>query len=183
VDPVDGTINFVEGSDRFGVMVALVVRGETQAGWIYSPVPDELAVAVRGGGATLDGATLPARAIQDFENARGDYSARFVPEPLRTQISKCLAPVPDIQQGHCSAHAYLDTARGKLDFVVQYLMTPWDHAAGTLMVEETGGTSRFLDDESPYTAVPREARLMLSVCNEGGWASYRDVLRGAIATP
>ena len=55
VDPVDGTGNFVDGSPDFGVMAAYVESGEVAAAWIWLPVHDHLAVAVRGAGATLDG--------------------------------------------------------------------------------------------------------------------------------
>ena len=42
IDPLDGTRNFAEGRPTFAVIIALVVRGETQAGWIYDPVADDL---------------------------------------------------------------------------------------------------------------------------------------------
>ncbi|MGW6461793.1 inositol monophosphatase family protein, partial [Streptomyces sp. NPDC055078] len=58
VDPVDGTRQFVRGERGFCTLVALARRGELLASWTYAPVLDELAIAVRGLGARLDGALL-----------------------------------------------------------------------------------------------------------------------------
>ena len=50
IDPVDGTANFAHGRPRFAVAVALVVDGETLAGWIHDPVPNRTIVAIKGQG-------------------------------------------------------------------------------------------------------------------------------------
>lgn len=58
VDPVDGTRQFVHGNDGFCTLVALVRHGVLHASWTYAPARDQLATAVRGGGAFLDGERL-----------------------------------------------------------------------------------------------------------------------------
>lgn len=58
VDPVDGTRQFVHGDDGFCTLVALVRHGAVLASWTYAPARDQLATAVRGGGAFLDGERL-----------------------------------------------------------------------------------------------------------------------------
>ncbi|MER5828337.1 inositol monophosphatase family protein, partial [Streptomyces mirabilis] len=58
VDPVDGTRQFVHGDTGFCTLVALAVGGVVQASWTYAPARDQLAVAVRGRGARLDGELL-----------------------------------------------------------------------------------------------------------------------------
>jgi len=55
VDPIDGTANFSAGNPPFGIMIALLADGETQASWIYDPLSRRLCHAVRGGGAFVDG--------------------------------------------------------------------------------------------------------------------------------
>jgi fructose-1,6-bisphosphatase/inositol monophosphatase family enzyme len=93
-------------------------------------------------------------------------------EPLRSRYTESFSAAAQVQQRHCSAYAYLDTARGQSDFVMQYLMSPWDHAAGALIVEEAGGAVRFLDDGSPYTPERRGPRPMLAVGDAEMWADY-----------
>ncbi len=172
VDPVDGTRNFVHGLATFGVMVALVHEGTTQAGWIFAPMEGVMARAIKGEGAWLDGKPLQGRKGVSFSDAFGDYSSTYVDPPLRDLFSDALKSVRGTRQGHCSAYAYLDTARGELDFVLQYRMSPWDHAAGVLLVEEAGGAARFLDDGEGYTPLPRGSRAMLTVSDKAMWTDY-----------
>lgn len=176
VDPVDGTANFVEGSSKFGVMVALVQQGIPLAGFIYAPVEDVMAIALRGQGATLNGQTMQGRKAVGFAQSSGDYSSVYVDPPLRDHLTAAVEGCAQTRSGHCSAYAYLDTARGEIDFVLQYKMSPWDHAAGALMVEEAGGTFRFLDDAEPYTAIARPARAAMAVGDRNMWAPYREAL-------
>ena len=177
IDPVDGTANFVKGEPRFGVMVALVDGGVSRAGFIYAPVEDVMAVARRGEGATLDGAPLRGRERVPFPEAHGDYSSKYVKPPLRDHLLAAVEGCAGTRAGHCSAYAYLDTARGQLDFVLQYLMSPWDHAAGSLLVEEAGGGLRVLDNGEPYTPVKRKPRAALAVGDDNQWAVYRAALK------
>lgn len=65
VDPLDGTNNFAEGREPFGMMVALVEDGVTQAGWIYAPVTKRLCSARRGAGAFIDGVRVTVAPLTD----------------------------------------------------------------------------------------------------------------------
>ncbi|ADM09980.1 putative inositol monophosphatase [Parvularcula bermudensis HTCC2503] len=177
VDPVDGTANFVKGQPQFGLMVALIDEGVTKAGFIFAPIEDAMAVAIKGEGARLNGAPLSARPQRQFSEAVGDYSSRYVRAPLRQKLTCAVERAQATRQGHCSAYAYLDTARGKIDFVLQYLMNPWDHAAGALLVEEAGGAVRFLQDGRPYTPENRAPEAMLAVGVAEDWSDYSECLK------
>ena len=176
VDPVDGTANFVEGKREFGVMVALVEGGLTRAGFIFAPVENVMAIAVRGEGATLDGEAIHGRKSVPFSDAFGDYSSKYVKPPLRDHLSAAVLTSAGTSQKHCSAYAYLDCARGQIDYVLQFLMSPWDHAAGGLMVEEAGGALRFLDDGAAYHPVPRAPRAALACGDAAMWQTYREAV-------
>lgn len=172
VDPVDGTANFVQGSPQFGVMVARIHKGETVEGWIYTPIEGVMATAQKGAGATANGEALSGRKAIPFAKSFGDYSSKYVQQPLRQQYTELFTGAGGTRQGHCSAYAYLDTARGQLDFVLQFLMSPWDHAPGILLVNEAGGAVRFLDDGSPYTPIARVPRPMLATSDKEMWTDY-----------
>lgn len=176
VDPVDGTRNFVQGDAKFAVMVALVQAGVPQAAWIFPPVENVMATAQRGGGAHVDGVPITGRRGRPFAQAFGDYSSIYVDPPWRDHFTTAFQAAGGTGQRHCSAYAYLDTARGEQDFVLQYRMSPWDHAAGALMVTEAGGAVRFLDDGTPYTAMDRASRPMLAVSDAANWGLYVDNL-------
>ena len=176
VDPVDGTGNFVAGSDRFGVMAALVRGGETVLGLILPPVDGRCAVAERGAGARFGGEPIRGRTGVPFEASFGDYSKMYVDEPLRSAYEAALRAAGGTRAGRCSAWAYLDVARGAADFVLQYRMTVWDHAPGTLLVEEAGGAARMLADGARYRPTWQPDAPMLAVGDAGAWEKYAERL-------
>jgi len=177
VDPVDGTYNFVQGSERFGMMVALCQGGVVRQGWILFPVDGRCARAELGAGAEFGGQRITAKLIKPWAETTGDYSHTYVEEPYRSAFLQSTDRAASVRQGRCSAYAYTDLARGELDFVLQYQMTPWDHAPGQLLVEESGGRFGFLPDGDPYTPVAREGRPMLATAAFDAWTTYERELR------
>ena len=176
VDPVDGTGNFVDGSTRFGVMVALVKGGETVLGVIYPPTDGRCALAERGAGAAFGGEPLQGRRGAPFAQAAGDFSSLYFDEPLRSRYEARFANAASVHAGRCSAWAYLDAARGHSDFVMQYRMTVWDHAPGVLLVAEAGGRSAMLADGAPYRPVAQPDAPMLCTADAAMWPAYAEAL-------
>ena len=178
VDPVDGTNNFVQGSDRFGVMVAFVRGGETVMSWILLPVDGRCAIAEKGAGARFGDEPMEPRRSVPFSNAHGDYSKSYVDEPYRSILDAGTAKSAGTHQGRCSAHGYTELTRGIQDYFVQFIMTPWDHAPGQLIVEETGGRFALMPSGERYTAIPRPNQPMLVTADAGVWESYARALMG-----
>ncbi|MFD0311573.1 inositol monophosphatase family protein [Streptomyces sp. NPDC127119] len=148
VDPVDGTRQFVHGDPGFCTLVALAQRGVVLASWTYAPVRDQLAVAVRGRGAQLDGEPLLAGAPdpgRDLEVATShpDYTTDDQKRALLGLRTKGVSPRPCGSAGL----EYLAIARGELDAVAFSWEAAWDHAAGLLLVEEAGGAHLTLAGE------------------------------------
>ncbi|NNU15070.1 inositol monophosphatase [Parvularcula sp. ZS-1/3] len=180
VDPVDGTWNFVQGSERFGVMVAFVRAGEVAQSWILFPVDGRCAVAEKGAGATFGGERLGSNPVKPWTEASGDFSPVYVDEPYKSAFAAAVDKSAGHRAGHCSAYAYTDLARGLIDYVVQFKMTPWDHAPGQLIVEEAGGRFGFLPGGEAYTPVAREDRPMLEVARAENWEAYGRALMAAV---
>ncbi|MGW6014105.1 inositol monophosphatase family protein [Streptomyces sp. NPDC055210] len=148
VDPVDGTRQFVHGDPGFCTLVALAQRGVVLASWTYAPVRDQLAVAVRGRGALLDGEPLLAGAPdpgRDLEVATShpDYTTDDQKRALLGLRTQGVGPRPCGSAGL----EYLAIARGELDAVAFSWEAAWDHAAGLLLVEEAGGAHLTLAGE------------------------------------
>ncbi|MFC7883491.1 inositol monophosphatase family protein [Streptomyces sp. NPDC057376] len=141
VDPVDGTRQFVHGDPGFCTLVALAHHGVVRASWTYAPVPDQLATAVRGQGAFLDGERLhagppePGREL-DVATSHPDYTTDEQKQALLGLRTPGVAPRPCGSAGL----EYLAVARGELDATAFSWEAAWDHAAGLLLVEEAGGT-------------------------------------------
>ena len=148
VDPVDGTRQFVRGEAGFCTLVALARHGEVLASWTYAPALDELAVAVRGRGARLNGAPIrsgapAAGADLEVATSHPDYTTPDQKRALLGLRTEGVRPRPCGSAGL----EYLAVARGLLDAVAFSWEYAWDHAAGLLLVAEAGGADLTLSGE------------------------------------
>ncbi|MER6953380.1 inositol monophosphatase family protein [Streptomyces sp. NPDC000618] len=148
VDPVDGTRQFVHGDDGFCTLVALVRHGVLHASWTYAPARDQMATAVRGGGAFLDGERLfagPPEPGRDLTVATShpDYTTDAQKRALLALWTDGVAP----RACGSAGLEYLAVARGELDATAFSWEAAWDHAAGLLLVEEAGGAHLTLTGE------------------------------------
>ncbi|MFJ4918764.1 inositol monophosphatase family protein [Streptomyces sp. NPDC088725] len=140
VDPVDGTRQFVRGEPGFCTLVALAQGGELLASWTYAPVLDEMATAVRGGGAWLNGTRLRPGApepgtVLKVATSHPDYTTD---EQKRALVGLRTEGI-DARPCGAAGLEYLAVARGDLDAVAFTWEYAWDHAAGLLLVMEAGG--------------------------------------------
>ncbi|MBF9034424.1 inositol monophosphatase [Rhodobacterales bacterium HKCCE2091] len=144
VDPIDGTLNFVEGISVFGVIVAVVERGETQFGLLYDPVNDDWVAGAKGQGAWFgrpDGTRRPlrTRAAPVPAAATGLLGLRLYAPEYRGRLMDAYSGFRLVRALGASCHDYRQVAMGQTDFAVSAGMKPWDHAAGVLILEEAGG--------------------------------------------
>ncbi|WP_326662388.1 inositol monophosphatase family protein [Streptomyces canus] len=148
VDPVDGTRQFVHGDPGFCMLVALAKSGVLLASWTYAPARDQLATAIRGRGAFLDGERLyagvpdPGRDLQ-VATSHPDYTTDEQKRGLLGLWTDGVAP----RACGSAGLEYLAVARGESDAVAFSWEAAWDHAAGLLLVEEAGGTHLTLTGE------------------------------------
>ncbi|MCH0542422.1 fructose-bisphosphatase class II [Streptomyces sp. MUM 203J] len=141
VDPVDGTRQFVHGDPGFCTLVALARHGELLASWTFAPARDEMAVAVRGRGARLNGTGLRAGAPEEGAVLRVATSHPDYTTPDQKRALLGLAAAADVEARPCGSAglAYLSVARGELDALAFSWEYAWDHAAGLLLLTEAGG--------------------------------------------
>ncbi|GAA2556850.1 MULTISPECIES: inositol monophosphatase family protein [Streptomyces] len=141
VDPVDGTRQFVHGDTGFCTLVALARRGVLYASWTFAPARHQLATAVRGKGAYLDGERLhsgspePGRDLR-VATSHPDYTTNEQKRALLGLWTEGVAP----RSCGSAGLEYLAVARGESDATAFSWEAAWDHAAGLLLVEEAGGT-------------------------------------------
>lgn len=163
VDPVDGTANFAKGGRHFALMMACVVNGKTQFGWIYDVLDDEMTIAERGQGAYRGGRQLATQQnAKPLEDLNGFVSMRHLPrKPLDVQalIKEETGGVGKVKTLGCAAHEYLGIADNDMDFSLYTHMKPWDHLAGALILRESGGVLRKWDG-SEYTPKDRNGGLI-----------------------
>lgn len=143
VDPLDGTVNYAHGFPVFCASVGLEVRGERLVGAVFDPNRQELFTATRGGGAFLNGQpirvsatptlTTPALVSTGFPyDASGGRNLELVARLLRLGVP--------VRRPGAAALDLCNVACGRMDAYWEIGLKPWDSAAGSLIVEEAGGS-------------------------------------------
>ncbi len=143
VDPLDGTTNYAHGVPHFAVVVAAEDPGGLAAGATYDPLRDELFLASRGGGATLNGERIRVSRTDDLERAMlctgFPYDVHEAADlPLRL-FGAYLRRSRAIRRFGSAALDLAYVACGRFDGFWEMKLKPWDVAAGILLVREAGG--------------------------------------------
>lgn len=144
IDPLDGTTNFAHNYPFFCVSIGVEVEGHMVAAAIHDPVRDETFAAALGHGATLNGEAIHVSEVGTLVEALlvtgFPYDVREHPDrhlrPFRAFLTRAQALRRD---GSAALNlAYL--AMGRFDGFWELWLSPWDMAAGSLIVQEAGGT-------------------------------------------
>jgi myo-inositol-1(or 4)-monophosphatase len=143
VDPLDGTTNFAHRYPLYCVSIAVERAGETVVGVVYAPYMDELFVAIRGGGATLNG--VPIRVSGVTELIGGLLCTGFPyrldgPTNNLTNWGNFVLRTQATRRDGAAALDICYVAAGRFDGFWELNLQPWDMAAGALIVQEAGGT-------------------------------------------
>lgn len=142
VDPIDGTTNFVHGFPFYAVSIALAHKGEIIVGVIYNPSNDEMFVAEKGKGAYVRGRLMTVSAekkLQDSLVGSGFLPHHDVLEQNLSTMRKLAKEVRSIRTTGSAALHLAYVAAGRLSGFCEYGLSPWDVAAGALIVQEAGG--------------------------------------------
>ena len=148
VDPIDGTVNFLYDIPHYAVSIAAVsgppIPGQWQveAGAILNPVTGELFHAARGEGSFLGDRRLQIGTPPEFSQALlgtgFGYSTAVRAEQARL-MAALIPEVRDIRRAGAASLDFAYVAAGRVDVYFERTLSPWDHAAGELIVTEAGG--------------------------------------------
>ena len=143
VDPLDGTTNFLHGIPHFAISIALERDGEIVAGLVYEPTRDEMFWAEKGAGAYLNDRRLRVSARRHLGEAliatgipfggRGDQAAYLA------TLVRVAAATSGLRRLGAAALDLAYVAAGRDDGYWECGLSPWDIAAGLLLVREAGG--------------------------------------------
>lgn len=143
IDPIDGTTNYVHGNPYYSVSIALAHNGEIIVGVIYDPSRDELFIAEKGKGAYVHG--NPTKVSKELKLSESLVSTGFPIDPshnLPQNMAGLQALLPKVRNVRCGGSAALQlayVAAGRLSAYWEIGLSPWDVAAGVLLVQESGG--------------------------------------------
>ncbi len=151
VDPIDGTTNFIKDYHVSAISVALLKGKQVVAGVILNPYLDEIYCAIKGQGAFCNGKKISVssqpidKALVLFGSSPYDKSLfEKTIEVLSGYFYKAL----DIRRSGSAALDLCSVASGRADLYFELQVSPWDFAAGKLLVEEAGGVVTTLDGAS-----------------------------------
>lgn len=149
IDPIDGTANFAHGYRHSCISLALFSRGEAVFSAIYNPYGDELFSATRGGGAFVNGKKIsvsdrdPAHSIIAFGTA--PYYKKELGEKTFRLAYELYRQCSDVRRAGAAALDLAYLAAGRNDGFFECVLSPWDIAAGYLLVKEAGGIITDMD--------------------------------------
>ena len=152
VDPIDGTVNYAYGIPSYAVSIAAVRGGGDPDGWdglagaVFAPALGELFTGARGHGAWLDGRRL---AVTTETPAGALLATGFGYDPATHDgdlalVRRAMTAARDLRRAGAAALDLAYVAAGRLDGYFERGLKPWDFAAGSILVRESGGVvSRF----------------------------------------
>ena len=144
IDPLDGTTNFLHGNPVFAVSIACQIRGRLEHAVVYDPMRQELFTASRGDGAQLDNRRIRVSSHKTLEGALIGTgfpyrdNTRWLDEYLR-MFRDVMINTAGIRRPGAASLDLAYVAAGRLDAFWEFGLSPWDTAAGTLLIQEAGG--------------------------------------------
>jgi myo-inositol-1(or 4)-monophosphatase len=152
IDPLDGTTNYAHGYPVFCISIAYERRGMVEVGVIFDVLRGEMFVGQRGGGATLNGRPISvsrvSRLIDSLIATGFPYERERMPTAI-AQFRHLAYQTQGLRRAGAAALSLAYVAAGRLDGFWEASLAPWDHAAGSLLIEEAGGMVSQLDGQ-PY---------------------------------
>ena len=150
VDPIDGTTNFIKDYHHSAISVALLKGKEVVAGVVYNPYLDEVFHAIKGQGAFCNGKKISV-SDRPVGNAlilfgSSPYQKDLYPKTMEI-LSEYFYKALDIRRSGSAALDLCWVACGRAELYFELQTSPWDFAAGKLLVEEAGGIVTTLDGE------------------------------------
>jgi myo-inositol-1(or 4)-monophosphatase len=144
IDPLDGTTNFLHEFPVFAVSIACQQKGRLEHAVVYDPMRGELFTASRGGGAHLDNRRMRVSKQRTLEGSLISTgfpyraNARYIDAYL-AMLKVAMESTAGVRRPGAAALDLAYVAAGRVDAFWEIGLSPWDTAAGTLLIQEAGG--------------------------------------------
>ncbi len=150
VDPIDGTTNFIKNYHVSAISVGLARDGERYLGVVYNPYLNEMFTAVKGQGAWLNGEPIHVSSEPLHNGIVLFGTAPYYEELSRKSFEMAydyFKKALDIRRSGSAALDLCSVAAGRAEVFFELRLSPWDFAAGSLIVEEAGGKVTTVEGE------------------------------------
>ena len=143
IDPLDGTTNFIHGFPQYCVSIAVQHAGKAAHAVVYDPGKNELFTASRGRGAYLNERRIRVSRCRRLEDALVGTGFPFRElsrlEPYMKQLGRMMGSCAGVRRAGAAALDLAYVAAARLDAFWEMGLSPWDMAAGALLIQEAGG--------------------------------------------
>lgn len=143
VDPLDGTVNYIHNLPIFSVSIGLLHNGEVVSGVVHAPLLNETFIAQKGAGAWLNGKRIAvsptSRLIRSLAVTGFSYDVYSRPGAVMRRLVRVSSRVQGIRRLGSAALDLAYVALGRFEAFWEQGLSPWDVAAGSLIVREAGG--------------------------------------------
>ena len=154
IDPLDGTTNFIHGFPQYCVSIAVEHRGTLAHAVVYDPVKNELFTASRGRGAFLNDRRVRVSKCIRLQGALIGTGFPFKElgrlDLYARQLRYFMQTAAGVRRAGSAALDLAYVACGRLDGFWELGLSPWDMAAGALLIQEAGGLVGGLTGEADY---------------------------------
>ena len=144
IDPLDGTTNYLHGFPQFAVSIACRHRGRAEVAVVFDPTRGELFTAERGAGTQLDGRRLRVSQRTGLEGALVGTGFPYRENrkwlaPYLGMLERVMNATAGVRRPGAASLDLAYVAAGRLDAFWEVGLSPWDTAAGNLLITEAGG--------------------------------------------
>ncbi len=152
IDPIDGTINFLNGIPQFAISIAYEEKGEVISGIIFDPIKNEMFFAEKGNGAYLNNSRIRVsnkKKLKDAILVTGGpkFSSKKKDEIFKEYVKISNSVESSVRKFGSAALDIANVACGRFDGYWQWELNYWDLAAGIIILKEAGGHIEFFEDD------------------------------------
>ena len=151
IDPIDGTMNFLNGIPQFAISIGYEEEGEVKCGVIFNPIMNEMFSAEKGNGAYLNNSRIRVSNKKKIKDALlvtgGPKGASKIKKKIFSEYIKISNHVSSVRKFGSAALDMAYVACGRFDGYWQRELNYWDIAAGIIILKEAGGFVDFFEEE------------------------------------
>ena len=154
IDPIDGTMNFLNGIPQFAISIGYEEDGEIKSGIIFNPIMNEMFSAEKGNGAFLNNSRIRVSNKKKINDALlvtgGPKGASKIKEKIYAEYINVSNNVSNVRKYGSAALDIAYVACGRFDGYWQRELNYWDIAAGLIILKEAGGLVNFFEEDTNF---------------------------------
>ena len=154
IDPIDGTLNFLNGVPQFAISVGYEEEGEIKSGVIFNPIMNEMFCAERGNGAFLNNSRIRVSNKKKIKDSLvvtgGPKGSSKIKDKIFSEYIKVSLNVSNVRKFGSAALDMAYVACGRIDGYWQRELNYWDIAAGLIILKEAGGFVDFFEEDNKF---------------------------------